>query len=174
MDLFPVDQSGQPGPQNHAYDPGLGTNGTVWIASIPPSSVSVDLMPRSVFGSDDCRKTSVVSGATLNVTDLAVFDWVTNKNSLTNNTAPRQDAKVAFNIQWSNVIKIEDVTDPANTFRGSFAETGSIMQWSSKNQDGFEFHSDPSTAAQREFALVGHEQNGVYFNQRNPGERWGR
>ena len=175
MDLFPIDQSGQPGPQNHAYDPGLtppGPAGLVWVTTIPSSSVSVGLTTRSTFHADDCNHEAVVNSATVDVTDVALFDWVGNKNSFINNVAARQDAKVAFKIQWSNVSKLEEITDPANTLRGSFGESDVTMQWSSKNADGFEFHSDPSTPSQKEFALVGHERNGFYFDHRDPGQRW--
>jgi len=79
----------------------------------------------------------------------------------------------ALDIEWSGITTMETANQPLNQMRGTFVEgTASIavtattprtMVSALSNGHGFRFVSDPASTSVNHFALIGQEQNGVYF-----------
>jgi len=86
-------------------------------------------------------------------------------------------AKIAelnsLQIEWSGIKTTETANQPANRMRGTFVETSATIALTAttpksmvtalSNGHGFRFVSDPASTSVNDFALMGHEQNGVYF-----------
>ena len=77
-------------------------------------------------------------------------------------------ATVSFTITWSSPLHTYDKT---NDFALQFAPPTVTIEWSAmqsatspSNSDGFQYVSDPANTSVTEFALIGHEHNGVYFH----------
>jgi hypothetical protein len=79
----------------------------------------------------------------------------------------------SLRIEWSGITTFETANEPANQMRGTFVEgTASIAVTATtprtavttlSNGHGFRFVSDPASTSVNHFALIGQEQNGVYF-----------
>ena len=99
--------------------------------------------------------------------NVAVLDWITVPNSLSNGTllgAPAA-ARMSAKLQWSGVTRaVEDFSDPTNGFQGDFLETGATIEVSVEESDG-SFSFAGSGDASSGFAEIGHEQNGVFFDE---------
>ena len=111
--------------------------------------------------------------ATLSVQNLAETDWKTSGNSLSMGKllGPGVPATVSFEINWSGVTRKVKVRDAKNGFAGRFLETGATMTWSASqksqfggNTHGFTFVSDAARTTKTNFAEIGHERNGVFFD----------
>ena len=146
--------SGGP-PSIHSYDAGYITgypDGLVWLTApgvIPLDAIDVHLGEGT---------------AELQFEDVAVLDWTTALNSLSNGAllgAPA-DATMSIDIQWSNITrKVFGVSDETNGFQGDFLETEATVDVEVANADGFSFSG--SGDASKGFAEIGHEQNGSFF-----------
>ena len=146
-----LDPSGQ---QIHGYDPGLSSNGVVWVKQLPDGSVVIN---------------PAVGIASLNVTDVAVFDWVTNKNSFLQGSVlgPPANATISMRIDWSGVVARHNLQEPDQGFAGEFVLTGAqiavtLHTEADATHPAFDFVSDPASTSVSDFAEIGKERNGVF------------
>lgn len=105
--------------------------------------------------------------ASLQFQDVAVSDWITVPNSLSNGAllgAPAA-AKMSINLQWSGVTRrVSSVSDANKGFQGDFLETGATIDASVEEADGsFAFVGSGDSSGH--FAEIGQEQNGVFFEE---------
>lgn len=114
--------------------------------------------------------------ASLHVENLCVFDSFTVANSVQGvNRAVNPVSGIinSLHIKWSGITASETANESVNQMRGTFVEgtasvavtatTPSTMVTTLSNGHGFRFVSDPASTSVNNFALIGHEQNGVYF-----------
>jgi hypothetical protein len=73
-------------------------------------------------------------------------------------------ATVSFDIEWSGVITSGKVVNEMQTFRGNYVRTGATIDWSASSQGGFTFVSEPPNPERNRYAIIGREQNGVFFH----------
>ncbi len=103
--------------------------------------------------------------ASLQFQNVAVKDWITVPNSLSNGQllGGPAAATMSLNIQWSDVTRrVSGFSDPTNGFGGDFIENLATVSVSVQNSDGsfgFSGSGDSSSC----FAEIGQEQNGVFF-----------
>jgi hypothetical protein len=71
-------------------------------------------------------------------------------------------ATVSFDIEWSGITDREKVVNVMQNFRGQFVKTGATIDWSAESAD-FAFQSESPNPDRNLYALIGHEQNGVFF-----------
>jgi len=108
--------------------------------------------------------------ATLQLNNVAVFDWITLANSLTNGAlipGTPTNATMSATIQWSGVSRRFKVRDTNNGFGGQFIENRATFQVSTQNADGSSVSvTGGSTIATAfgNFAEIGHERNGSFFH----------
>jgi len=112
--------------------------------------------------------------ASLRLRDVPVTDAHDLFNNLTNgagypplNIPPFAPvpAKVSFDIEWSGITDREKVVNLLQSFRGQFVKTGATIDWSAESDDGsFAFQSESPNPARNLYAVIGHEQNGVFFH----------
>jgi len=79
----------------------------------------------------------------------------------------------SLDIEWSGILSTETANQPVNQMRGTFIEntariavtatTPRTMVTALSNGHGFRFVSDPASTSVSNFALIGLEQNGIYF-----------
>lgn len=72
-------------------------------------------------------------------------------------------ATVSFDIEWSGITDREKVVNVLQNFRGQFVKTGATIDWSAESA-GFAFHSEPPNPDRNLYAIIAHEQNGVFFH----------
>src|SRR5438105_1192156 len=114
--------------------------------------------------------------ASLRVRNVCVLDAFTVPNSIAGNARTVNQVKGVFNslnIEWSGILSTETANEPVNQMRGTFVETTAKIAvtattprtavTSLSNGHGFRFVSDPASTSVSHFALIGHEQNGIYF-----------
>ena len=112
--------------------------------------------------------------ASLRLRDVPVMDAHDLYNNLTNGQgypplgippiAP-VPATVSFNIEWSGITDREKVVNVMQNFRGQFVKTGATIDWSAVTPSlDFVFQSESPNPARNLYAVIGHEQNGVFFN----------
>ncbi len=118
-----------------------------------------------VISLDDITTQLGKGTASLEFANVAVFDWITVPNSLSNGAllgAPAA-AKMSIKIQWSGVTRrVSAVSDATLGFQGDFLETGATIDVSVEESDG-SFSFSGSGDASSGFAEIGQEQNGVFF-----------
>jgi hypothetical protein len=164
MDLYASQSDLQNGVnQMHGYDPGITPTpgltlpgGVFWVVPIHEEDVVVNLSSGK---------------ATMDVSDLAVKDWMSNGNSISGGklSGPGVPATVSFTIRWKDVLRTVMVHNATERFAGEFKETGATMTWSAQQNSqvgsthGFRFVSDPANTTKTSFAEIGHEMNGVFF-----------
>ncbi len=148
-----LDPSGR---QIHGYDPGLSANGVVWVKELPDGSV--DINPGA-------------GTASLQVSNIAVFDWVTNKNSFLQGAVlgPPANATISMKIDWSGVVTRNHLNEPDQGFAGEFVLTGaqtevSLHTIADATHAAFDFVSDPAATSVADFGEIGKEVNGVFFS----------
>jgi hypothetical protein len=110
--------------------------------------------------------------ASLRVRDVPVMDAHDLYNNLTKGQgysplgippiAP-VPATVSFDIEWSGITDREKVINVMQNFRGQFVKTGATIDWSAESAD-FAFQSESPNPNRNLYALIGHEQNGVFFH----------
>jgi hypothetical protein len=158
MDIFtgPVGSANLP-QQIHDYSPGISSNGLFWLVSAPRDAVQIDLDA----GTASLRMNNV---ALTDAHDLA--NSLTNGHGLTNPPIPPAapvPATVSFDIEWSNMIARDKITNVAEDFEGQFIETGATISWSAA-QAGFDFVSESPNPARNVYSVIGRERNGVFFH----------
>ena len=145
----------------HSWDGGLSATSVFWAVEIPDGSAHVDLDSGT---------------ASLHVRNVCVFDAFTVANSImgVNRTVNQVMGIInSLDIEWSGVTKSGTANEPVNKMRGTFVEnraeiavtasTPRTMVTSLSNGHGFRFVSDPASTSVNNFALIGHEQNGIFF-----------
>jgi hypothetical protein len=132
--------------QIHDYNPGIHPfpDGLFWITAIPPQSVDANLG----------RGT-----ASYRVTDLAMGDYISIPNSLSNGSFT--PAVVSFDVEWSGIVKRGSVRNTAERFALEFVETGATIRWSATTATA-SLRSTSVTGVN--FAEVAREQNGRFFD----------
>jgi hypothetical protein len=107
--------------------------------------------------------------ATLRFEDVALHDWGTLANSLSNGEllGPAVPAKMSAVLRWRGVTRrVNDVEDTVNGFGGNFIEDQATLTVSTEGDDGTTFsgQGDTKTAGLfGAFAEIGREKNGVFF-----------
>ena len=110
--------------------------------------------------------------ASLRMRDVPVMDAHDLYNNLTNGEgypplgippiAP-VPATVSFDIEWSGITDREKVVNVMQNFRGQFVKTGATIDWSAESAD-FAFRSENPDPSRNLYAVIGHEQNGIFFH----------
>lgn len=72
-------------------------------------------------------------------------------------------ATVSFNIEWRGITDSAKVVNVMQNFRGRFVKTGATIDWSAESAD-FAFRSEDPDPSRNLYAVIGHEQNGVFFH----------
>lgn len=93
--------------------------------------------------------------------DYRTLDWIDLANSLAQ--GPKAPATVSFDVQWAAPGKRFTIDNASQTFRGSYADTQAKVAFTSRNDDGFTFASDPIASSTSLFGVVGRERNGAYY-----------
>jgi hypothetical protein len=104
-----------------------------------------------------------VSGkATLHVTNLAIEDYGTLRNALSEGASV--PATVSFDVTWSGpVTQRLNVQDATHTFAGEYAVNQAKASFSA-SESGFTFTSNAASTSTSLFAETGHERNGIFFS----------
>jgi hypothetical protein len=115
-----------------------------WTNFVPKNSVQDD---------DDFE-----DGAEMEVSRLAVFDYFNLNNALADGSSI--PAHVSYEIGWSGDGSPLTIDDGAN-FHFQGRRTNGRVAWTA-HESGFSFKSLQTTHTN--FALVGHERNGVFYH----------
>lgn len=100
--------------------------------------------------------------ATYQVNDLPIGDHTNFANGVVQ-VVPPTAATCSFTMTWRGALKSYQNNNPAETFKGDFIQTNGTLQWSA-SQEGFQFVSDPAATSDNDIAIIGMEQNGIYFS----------
>lgn len=108
--------------------------------------------------------------AAMNVTNLSLADFANLKNSLIGQSGegpfaiPPVPATVSYSVLWSGVTsRLSNAPNtPPDQFAGQYVMNTATIAWSASTASGFTFASDSNPTTSR-FALIGHEQNGVFL-----------
>ena len=108
--------------------------------------------------------------------NVCVYDAFTIPNSIQGVNRSVNQVKGIINsldIDWSGILSTETANQSTNKMRGTFLETSAKIAVTAttprtavtalSNGHGFRFVSDPASTSVKNFALIGHEQNGVFF-----------
>jgi hypothetical protein len=133
--------------QVHDYEPGIADNGLFWTVAIPPNAVSFDLDAGT---------------ASYTLTNYAIPDWTNFANAVAG--GPNAPATVSFDMRWLQKGQKFRVDKADQKFIYDFFFTQSTIEFSSE-QEGFSFVSDPADPALSQFASVGYERNGVFYDK---------
>jgi hypothetical protein len=74
-----------------------------------------------------------------------------------------QPATISFHVRWSGKKRTFTLADAATRFRGEFIDTSATMEWSAAEAHR-SFVSDEAETSSSVSAVLGREQNGVFFN----------
>jgi hypothetical protein len=123
-----------------------------WTVPIPDDSVEVS--PGSGRASYHVR----------NLQTLDFHDFV--NDSLFH--GPSTPTTLDFRIEWGGPITDRrNIKDAANGFAGEFVFNSATMVWSAFEPERAggptRYISDPANTSHSDFAMVGHERNGVFF-----------
>jgi hypothetical protein len=145
----------------HSWDGGLSPTNAFWVVPIPDGSAHADLDAGT---------------ASLHVENACVYDAFTVANSIMGVNRSVNQVKGIINslhIDWYGVHGTTTVNQPANKMRGTFTENAAKIAVTAttprtavtalSNGHGFRFVSDPATSSVSNFALIGQEQNGVFY-----------
>ncbi len=132
--------------QIHDFDLGIRRSGLFWTTSIDDSSVDVDF--------DDGRASMVLD-------DVKLKDYFNIPNALMR--GDQVPAHVSLRVRWKGPAVRSKVHDTANQFEGVFKQNTATLWWSGRGE-GFRFGSDPPETSQLEFAVLGDERNGRFFD----------
>jgi len=98
--------------------------------------------------------------ALLRMNDLALQNFHSIPNAF-QVLRPPVPGTVSFELKWQAGPKQFTISDAqARGYAGEFKEATAQLSWSSKQQD-FQFVSDPMETSTTQFALIGHERNGI-------------
>jgi hypothetical protein len=144
LDVYTTDQF-DPSVQIHDFNPGIAKNGLFWTTPAPKEVVQHDRLP-------DRR-------ARLTMNDVAVEDYHDVINAFKD--GPSEEATVSFDVSWARGGTLFNLCDETTTFEGTVRETTATVQWTGQT-DAVRFDADMQT--ETVIALVGHEDNGVFFD----------
>jgi hypothetical protein len=110
--------------------------------------------------------------ASLRMRDVQVQDAHDLLNNITNGHPPPGvppftpvPATVSFDIEWSGITDRAKVVNLMQGFRGQFVKTGATIDWSAVTPSlDFAFQSESPNPDRNLYAIIGHEQNGVFFH----------
>jgi hypothetical protein len=139
-----------------SIDPGNEPGGVFWTVAVPSDSVHVN------------PGTGTAIYQVHNLQTLDFHDFV-NDSLLHGESTP---TTLSFKIEWGGAITDRrSVKDAANGFAGEFVFNSATMEWSaneparpSKWGGPAMYVSDPASTSHSDFAMVGHERNGVFFH----------
>jgi hypothetical protein len=145
----------------HSWDGGLSATSVFWAVEIPNGSAHTNLDS---------------GNASLHVNNVCVYDAFTVPNSIMGVNRTVNQVKGIINsleIDWSGITTVETANEPVNRMRGTFVEgtaqiavtatTPRTMVTALSNGHGFRFVSDPASTSVNHFALIGYEQNGIFY-----------
>ncbi len=118
-----------------------------WTVAIPPSAIAYDL---------------AAGTASYKLTNYAIKDWINFEQSIAQVTS--FPATVSFDMTWLQPDKRYHVDKADQKFAYDFLFTKSTIVWSAE-QENFKFASDPADPSLSQFASVGHERNGVFYDK---------
>ena len=130
--------------QIHDYNPGIAPNGLFWTIPIGSDAIEFDLEAGT---------------ARFHASHMHIPDFRDFVNSLY--PATSVPAVVSFDVRWQDVQSRSHGSQPDFGFAGEFAVTKATIEWSSR-QHGFSFQSDPADTSVTDYAIIGHERNGVF------------
>jgi hypothetical protein len=122
-----------------------------------------------VISPDDIVTNFGAGTATLQFSNVDLFDWTTLANSLTGGAlipGTPTKATISGTIQWSGVARRFTVDDKTNGFGGDFIESQATFNVSTQNADGSSFSGSGDSTIQTfggNYAQIGLERNGVFF-----------
>jgi len=152
VDVFQPREGGQTFDQIHELNPStFPPLGLFWTIQVPDGSL-LDF----VLGQ---------GRATLQASDVPIFDYVTGENALFGGGPPAVPGTVSFKVVWSGVKERVNIrnTDPVyGGFAGQFVRNSAQMEWTATVGD-LSFASDPLATSSSVFAEIGHERNGSFF-----------
>jgi hypothetical protein len=94
----------------------------------------------------------------MHVSDLAVEDYGNVVNALQD--GPSLEAAVSFDVTWSGVNERVKIRNESTDFGGEYIRNSATLIWSASNESGFSFQADLLAS---DFATIGHERNGSFF-----------
>jgi len=127
-------------------NPGIAPSGLFWTMALP-ESVDVN------FGN---------GGATMRGRGLHVLDFGDFASSLFGGGMPPVPATVSFTVQWGGVDDRVSVSNADDGHAGQFIHNHAQMEWSAVVGD-YEFVSAPMSTSSSDFAEIGQERNGSFF-----------
>jgi hypothetical protein len=148
--------------QIHDFNVHIDSNDVFWMVQVEHDALEVDF--------DHGR-------ARLCVRNLNVYDDHDLANSLTQGlglpnppvppypaiapVAPIR-AIVSFEVEWQDIVAMEEIHNSAQNFMGSFLSTGATIKWSA-DEPGFHFESETPDPKWNLVSVLGREKNGVFF-----------
>jgi hypothetical protein len=131
--------------QIHDFNPGIAPSGLFWTVKFPRADVRA-------FGQSGT--------ASMRASDLALDDFFNIGNALFGGGPEEVPAAASFDVEWSGPTGSGSVSNATNGFALQFVTTGATMDWTVES-GGATYTSTGVTA--NPFAIVGQEQNGVFF-----------
>jgi len=146
VDLFPRSLTA-PSPKDKIADinPGIASNGLFWTVPMPDAGLSLS--------SDGLS-------ATVRLRDFPVLDVPT----FGANTVPTYAARIDLDLTWQGLGPLIGFTNPTHHYRVRFYRAMvQAMIRVRVPEIGFTFMSDAPDTTQTIFAMIGHDQNGLFF-----------
>jgi len=123
--------------------------GVFWTAPVPNTSVTIHP------GAGDAQFT---------VSDLAMFDYFTEVNSiLRDGSAPIVDATASVDIHWAGRGDRLQVKNDAAEFGGAYENATATIEWSASNATGYFFSTVDSGETTVRHAFTAKVRNGAFF-----------
>jgi hypothetical protein len=135
-----------PGPadQIHSFHQPIASNGLYWTSPIPASGLYIS--PDGSF-------------ASVEVNDYPVIDQPKFPKP-----GPTYQAKVSLRATWRAVGSTVAHTDPVGKYRVQFRKANAQIEFTATVPSlGFTFTSSPIGTSESLFAMMGHDQNGMFF-----------
>jgi hypothetical protein len=151
VDVYQLRVGDQTETQIHDLNPStFPPVGLFWTIEVPDDSVEVRLGKGS---------------ATLQASDVPIFDYGTSINALFGGGPAPVAGSVSFTVVWSGVnqrVNIRNADPEFGGFAGEFIRNKAQMEWTATVGD-LTFVSDQLATSSSEFAEIGHERNGSFF-----------
>jgi hypothetical protein len=97
------------------------------------------------------------------VSDLAMFDYFTEENSiLRDGRAPIVDATASVDIQWTGTGERLQVDNDMAGFGGQYENASGSIEWSAETAQGYFFSTVNSSTTTVRHAFTTHVRNGVF------------
>jgi hypothetical protein len=131
--------------QTHDFNPGIAASGLFWTIAVPASAVQFDV---------------AAGTATLNVTNVPLFDYNNVPNSLTH--GKNSPATASLQVRWTAAGAAVVTRDDKLTWNGALMPATATCAWSAQTT-GFSYTTDAANTSKTIFAMLGRETNGRYF-----------